>query len=78
MLVLALYNLLNTFRRPTHLQTLRDLLLAHRVQWYKEPQFIDPSMMCEGVKGIDKFDQNVFNGKSFKIVVSSDMGISDK
>ncbi len=27
----------NTSRRSTHLQTLRDILLANRVQWYKDP-----------------------------------------
>ncbi len=31
----------NTSRRPTSWPTLRDLLLAHRVQWYKEPWFIE-------------------------------------
>ncbi len=30
----------NTSRRNTHLLTLRDILLAHRVQWYKEAWFI--------------------------------------
>ncbi len=28
-------------RKPTYLPTLWDLLLAHMVQWYKEPWFIN-------------------------------------
>ncbi len=42
MLMLFLYNLTNMSRRPTHLSTLMDLLLAHRVEWCKESWFIDP------------------------------------
>ncbi len=42
MMILALYNLLSMSRMPTHLPTLRDLLLAHSMQWYKKPWFIGP------------------------------------
>ncbi len=34
-------NLLNTFIKPKHLHSLRVLLLACRVQRYKEPLYID-------------------------------------
>ncbi len=39
----------NAYRRPKHLPTLMDLLHAHRVQWHKEPRFID---LFEHISGL--------------------------